>query len=56
MASYLIANDIPLASKPCCEAEFVKTCNLSVTEEFLGLVPMMDTATANDISTLSLKY
>ena len=29
---------------------------LSVTEEFLGLVPMMDSTTANDFSTLSLEY
>ena len=32
MASYLIANDIALASKPCCEGEFVKTCNLKAAE------------------------
>ena len=32
MASYLIANDIALASKPCCEGEFVKTCILKAAE------------------------
>jgi len=31
-ASYLIANDIALASKPCCEGEFVKTCILKGAE------------------------
>jgi len=32
MASYLIANDIALASKPCCEVEFVKMCILKAAE------------------------
>ena len=32
MASYLVANDIALASKPCCEGEFVKTCILKAAE------------------------
>jgi len=32
MASYLIANGIALASKPCCEGEFVKTCILKAAE------------------------
>jgi len=31
-ASYLIANDIALASKPYCEGEFVKTCILKAAE------------------------
>jgi len=31
-ASYLIANDIALASKPDCEGEFVKTCILKAAE------------------------
>jgi len=32
MASYLIANDIALVSKPYCEGEFVKTCILKAAE------------------------
>jgi len=32
MAGYLIANDMALASKPCCEGEFVKTCSLKTAE------------------------
>ena len=32
MTSYLIANDIVLASKPCCEGKFVKTCILKAAE------------------------
>ena len=32
MASYLITNDIALASKPCFEGEFVKTCILNAAE------------------------
>jgi len=32
MASYLIANDTALASKPYCEGEFVKTCILKAAE------------------------
>jgi len=31
-ASYLIANDIALASKPYCEGELVKTCILKAAE------------------------
>ena len=31
-ASYLTANDIALASKPCSEGEFVKTCILKAAE------------------------
>jgi len=31
-ASYLIANNIALASKPYCEGEFVKTCILNAAE------------------------
>ena len=31
-ASYLIANDIALASKPHCEGEFMKTCILNAAE------------------------
>jgi len=31
-ASYLIANDIVLASKPCCDVEIVKTCILKAAE------------------------
>jgi len=31
-ASYFIANDIALASKPCCEVEIVKTCILKAAE------------------------
>jgi len=31
-ASYLIANDIALASKPYCESEIVKTCILKAAE------------------------
>jgi len=31
-ASYLIANDIALASKPYCEGEIVKTCILKAAE------------------------
>ena len=32
IACYLVANDIALASKPCCEGEFVKTCILKSAE------------------------
>jgi len=32
VASYLIANDIVLPSKPCCEGVFVKTCILKTAE------------------------
>jgi len=31
-ASYLIANDVALASKPYCECEIVKTCILKAAE------------------------
>ncbi|XP_037774148.1 general transcription factor II-I repeat domain-containing protein 2-like [Penaeus monodon] len=80
-ASYLIANEIALASKPFSEGEFVRTCmlkaaetvclkshghtdvaqlaifirgvddTLTVTEEFVELVPMTDTTTAANIFT-----
>jgi len=55
-ATYLIANDMALASKPYCEGEFVKTCTLKAAEivcpgklKFLLILALMRNTVAERI-------